>query len=1073
VTRLLRAISLSTGLLGTVLGWWGTRRKGFASLRHIAEVRFRRPAFPVMLALAGCLALVVPAAASASDVTWTGGAPPGQLSWSDPRNWGGVAPRTGDNLVFPKLNTPACTAVPLTATCYSSVNDFSALDVGTLTFGCGGYEGYDLGGNGFTLAGGLTAYCVGETVAHTVYTRPITLSAAQSWLVEGDTNAAYSNTVYLYSSVSGASHPLTIRLVNNAILDLTARVLPGGPPIADVEVGPVDVTGVGHGTLALEGGQLNASDGNPVTLQGVTLVGGGAVGPLTSFNSTISADLTVAGDATFDPATRVHLSVEPQVTSQIVVEGIASLGGTLDLDTGFQEFCPQPGDQFVLFRAARIGGGFANLGNGATTQVECQGATITLRIDYTSDSVTATVLAAPGDGAPANTQPPSVLGSVPSYSCDTGQWSGHPRPTYTYSWSLDETTLGEATSSAYRAPPADAGHQLSCRVTATNSYGSASATSAPVAIPTYWPPAVITGPLSNNVVDPPPPCPPETKKRHPDECPVALTGSVAMTGTVTPGSLPVSYYFVYGPAENPDQYATRVCSFTSPPCQNFAPASMSEGVVSACVGPAGGLVCGPGNAQDVLSLYTTWFYRLEVKDAHGPPIPGNMVPFVPGTLPNPPKLDMRKVYNLAIDCHKTPCKALAEPGGTDGGCNPRTHEPCTPRRSVKGGPSGTKECRGDASSGGTRCGVGGALKITSSVRDNDLGTKGPIYLEGTIRLRGSVWDPSTGRPVGIDAIYDVRGTAVLHTIELTFLVNTDFSNHPVFPYFTLAGGDLDYGLPGGSGANYLPSAAGPVDASSDDGWSLCTQNFTGCTPLTTDKSVAKNIALVTGIAGIVPLAAEVSVPLGVFATIMGLIADDPPDHHYKHVSRPAHVPQFTVSQSPGVDRAAAKAASRVMTVLLRSAATGQALLDALQRYQGALQAHDRKWVRRQVQAAVKYGHQLAAMCRRLAADLRAKHRVLASSALGTRRISSRKLNRLLRSARAHGLPAAIVTELMRLGVAPPAIRRARKLLPARAPAKATTILGPLLTPTIRAQLGAASDDLDVYLAGLAQAAAQL
>jgi hypothetical protein len=84
-------------------------------------------------------------------------------------------------------------------------------------------------------------------------------------------------------------------------------------------------------------------------------------------------------------------------------------------------------------------------------------------------------------------------------------------------------------------------------------------------------------------------------------------------------------------------------------------------------------------------------------------------------------------------------------------------------------------------------------------------------------------------------------------------------------------------------------------------------------------------------------------------------------------------------------------------------------------------------------AGIRYGHQLAAMCRPLAADLGADHRVLASSLRGRKRISSRELNPLLRSARAHSLPNAIATELKLLGVDPAAIRRARKLLPASAP----------------------------------------
>ncbi len=162
-----------------------------------------------------------------------------------------------------------------------------------------------------------------------------------------------------------------------------------------------------------------------------------------------------------------------------------------------------------------------------------------------------------------------------------------------------------------------------------------------------------------------------------------------------------------------------------------------------------------------------------------------------------------------------------------------------------------------------------------------------------------------------------------------------------------------------------------------------------------------------------------------------------------------------------------------MTHLLRAAATGQALLDAVQRYQGALQAGNRTWVVRQVDAALKYGHQLTALCRRLAIELRADHRVLASSPLGKRDIPPREINRLLRSARAHGLPAAIASELRLLGVAPATIRRARKLLPAKAPRGMTSRLGPLLTTNFRSNLQALANNLDLYLAGLAQVAAHL
>jgi hypothetical protein len=64
-----------------------------------------------------------------------------------------------------------------------------------------------------------------------------------------------------------------------------------------------------------------------------------------------------------------------------------------------------------------------------------------------------------------------------------------------------------------------------------------------------------------------------------------------------------------------------------------------------------------------------------------------------------------------------------------------------------------------------------------------------------------------------------------------------------------------------------------VDANSGDGWSLCTQNFHGCTPLATSKSLPNTITFWTGIAGIVP--SPTALLLGVFAEIMGLIAADP------------------------------------------------------------------------------------------------------------------------------------------------------------------------------------------------------
>lgn len=85
---------------------------------------------------------------------------------------------------------------------------------------------------------------------------------------------------------------------------------------------------------------------------------------------------------------------------------------------------------------------------------------------------------------PAVTTAPSISGTVglgSTLTCSTGTWSNSPTG-YSYEWLRDSTAIGGATSSTYVAGAADVDHQLACRVTATNGEGSASSTSASVAI---------------------------------------------------------------------------------------------------------------------------------------------------------------------------------------------------------------------------------------------------------------------------------------------------------------------------------------------------------------------------------------------------------------------------------------------------------------------------------------------------------------------------------------------------------------------------------------------------------------
>src|SRR5581483_4195856 len=76
----------------------------------------------------------------------------------------------------------------------------------------------------------------------------------------------------------------------------------------------------------------------------------------------------------------------------------------------------------------------------------------------------------------------SVVGGV--LSCTTGAWGGDMPQTYTYQWLLDGAPLTGATTATYIVQPADDGHRIVCRVTATNAVAAVNASSTPVGIGT-------------------------------------------------------------------------------------------------------------------------------------------------------------------------------------------------------------------------------------------------------------------------------------------------------------------------------------------------------------------------------------------------------------------------------------------------------------------------------------------------------------------------------------------------------------------------------------------------------------
>jgi O-acetyl-ADP-ribose deacetylase (regulator of RNase III) len=83
---------------------------------------------------------------------------------------------------------------------------------------------------------------------------------------------------------------------------------------------------------------------------------------------------------------------------------------------------------------------------------------------------------------PENTEAPAVIGSPVSgetLTCQRGKWKGNPPPVFKYEWLRDGTVITAlSTTSTYVTGTEDRQHQLSCKVVATNSEGSAEALSA-------------------------------------------------------------------------------------------------------------------------------------------------------------------------------------------------------------------------------------------------------------------------------------------------------------------------------------------------------------------------------------------------------------------------------------------------------------------------------------------------------------------------------------------------------------------------------------------------------------------
>lgn len=172
------------------------------------------------------------------------------------------------------------------------------------------------------------------------------------------------------------------------------------------------------------------------------------------------------------------------------ISGTVSVGSTLTCSTGTWS---DPTCQFAYqWQTDAATGSYQVVSTGAngnqyTIQSGDAGAhirCIVTAISINGGTNTATTAAVNPAGSPVNTVAPAITGTASVGSvltCSQGTWLGSPS-SYGYQWQRNGTNIAGQTANTYTVVTADAGTTVGCVVTATNSFGSRSAT-ATIAIP--------------------------------------------------------------------------------------------------------------------------------------------------------------------------------------------------------------------------------------------------------------------------------------------------------------------------------------------------------------------------------------------------------------------------------------------------------------------------------------------------------------------------------------------------------------------------------------------------------------
>jgi hypothetical protein len=474
--------------------------------RTLPPCRSARGALAALVTATCCLLSASPAAATAADYTWSGGG--SSTDWSEGANWlGGTAPVAGQSI--------GTLTLPLLPSFQDVENNVSGLSVNQVTVD--DTHAYDLNGDALALgSGGLSVNSATEGDVGQLYVfAPLTLSSSQTWQVTGLEHGLWQQ-IGFAGPLTGESSALTINLSDPTLLTFGSPTIPGvtEPNTADDELGPITINGTGGSTIHLEAAALNATDGQLVTLNNLSLasaigtttgpvnandsdltLGGTGTGPLTLTSSVLEPNkilhlpsLSLDAGSTVKPTIRVPGNTPGTDYDQIVATGAVALGGAKlePIGAGASNgTCPPPhvGEVDTLIETTgSLSGQFGNAPEGGTITVfgvpGCERVNsyrITYHIGSSPQTVTATALPA----VPTSGEAPTIAGTATegqTLSVNHGFWTNQPS-SYSDQWQRCASSGGNcqaiagATGQTYALTAGDVGSTIRVQETASNEEG--------------------------------------------------------------------------------------------------------------------------------------------------------------------------------------------------------------------------------------------------------------------------------------------------------------------------------------------------------------------------------------------------------------------------------------------------------------------------------------------------------------------------------------------------------------------------------------------------------------------------